>query len=108
MIMARVLGAILAGVWLITAATSAWCDSPACPVAAPPKVDIDIILTPERVEVDLSLEQLREAAKGLHSGPVVGAYVGSLAYGAEIDDTVRQLASDRYCATPKYVTVAPV
>jgi hypothetical protein len=98
--MTRVLSAILAGGALAAAATSARCDNLACPIAEPPKVDINITLGPERVKADMSLEQLRQAAKGHHSGPVVGAYIGSLAYGAEIDDTVRELASDRYCATP--------
>jgi len=53
----------------------------------------------------MSLQQLREAAEGHHPGPVLGLYVGTLRYGIEIDDTIRQLAPDRFCATPKYVSL---
>jgi hypothetical protein len=45
------------------------------------------------------------SAEGHHPGPVLGLYVGTLRYAIEIDDTIRQLASDLFCATPKYVTL---
>ena len=59
----------------------------------------------EHVETDISLQQVREAAEGHHPGPVLGLYVGTLRYRIEIDDTIRQLARDRFCATPKYVSL---
>jgi hypothetical protein len=101
----KVLTAILTGVSLITAAASARADDFACPVAAPAEVKINLARSAEQVETDISLQQLREAAEGHHSGPVLGLYVGTLRYGIEIDDTIRQLARDRFCATPKYVSL---
>jgi hypothetical protein len=105
MIRTKVLTAILTGVSLITAAASARDDDFACPVAAPAEVKVNFARSAERVETDISLQQLREAAKGHHPGPVLGFYVGTLRYGIEIDDTIRQLAPDRFCATPKYVSL---
>jgi hypothetical protein len=101
----KVLTAILTGVSLITAAASERADDFACPVAAPAEVKIKFARSAEHVETDISLQQLREAAEGHHSGPVLGLYVGTLRYGIEIDDTIRQLARDRFCATPKYVSL---
>ncbi len=100
------LTAILTGVSLIMAAASARDDGFACPVAAPAKVKVNFARGTEHVETDVSLHQLREAAEGHHPGPVLGLYVGTLRYGIEIDDTVRQLERDRFCATPKYVSLA--
>ena len=101
----KVLTAILTGVSLITAAAGARADDFACPVAAPAEVKIKFARSAEHVETDISLQQLREAAEGHHSGPVLGLYVGTLRYGIEIDDTIRRLARDRFCATPKYVSL---
>jgi hypothetical protein len=88
----KVLTAILTGVSLITAAASERADDFACPVAAPAEVKIKFARSAEHVETDISLQQLREAAEGHHSGPVLGLYVGTLRYGIEIDDTIRRLA----------------
>jgi hypothetical protein len=101
----KVLTAILTGVSLITAAASARADDFACPVAAPAKLGVNFARSAEHVETDISLQQLREAAEGHHSGPVLGLYIGTLRYGIEIDDTIRQLPRDRFCATPKYVSL---
>lgn len=105
MIRTKVLTAILTGVSLITAAASARDDDFACPVAAPAKVRVNFARSAEHVETDISLQQVRKAAEGHHPGPVLGLYVGTLRYGIEIDDTIRQLAPDRFCTTPKYVTL---
>ena len=105
MISTKVLTAILTGVSLITAAASARDDDFACPVAAPATVEVHFARSAEHVETDVSLHQLREAAEGHHPGPVLGLYVGTLRYGIKIDDTIRQLARDRFCATPKYVSL---
>lgn len=75
------------------------------PYAAPAKVKVNFARSEERVETNISLQQVREAAEGHHPGPVLGLYVGTLRYGIEIDDTIRQLAPDRFCATPKYVSL---
>jgi hypothetical protein len=48
---------------------------------------------------------MRATAKARHLAPVVGVYVGKVRYGIEIDDTVRRIAPDRVCSTPKYVTL---
>jgi hypothetical protein len=105
MIRTKVLTAILIGVSLISAAASARDDDFACPVAAPAKVKVKFARSAEHVETDVSLQQVRGAAEGHHPGPVLGLYVGTLRYGIEIDDTIRQLARDRFCATPKYVSL---
>lgn len=99
------LTAILTGVSLIMAAASARGDDFACPVAVPTKVKVNFARSAEHVETNISLQQVREAAEGHHPGPVVGFYFGTLRYGIEIDDTIRQLARDRFCATPKYVSL---
>jgi hypothetical protein len=101
----KVLTAILTGVSLITAAASARGDDFACPIAALTSVQINLTRGAEHVETDISLQQVREAAKGHHPGPVVGFYVGTLRYGIEIDDTIRQLTRDQFCATPNYVSL---
>jgi hypothetical protein len=107
MIRTKVLTAILAGVSLITAAANARDDDDdACPVVAPVKVKINFARGAEHVETDVSLQRVREAAEGRHPGPVLGLYVGTLRYRIEIDDTIRQVARDRFCATPKYVSLA--
>jgi hypothetical protein len=105
MIRTKVLTAILTGVSLITAAATARDDDFACPVAAPAEVKVNFARSAEHVETDISLQQVREAAEGHHPGPVLGLYVGTLRYGIEIDDTIRQLARDQFCATPKYVSL---
>jgi hypothetical protein len=106
MIGTQLLIAILAGVSLITAAASARGGDSGCPIAAPARVQIDLTRgAAAQVETDMSLQQLREAAEGHHPGPVLGLYVGTLRYGIEIDDTIRQLAPDRFCATPKYMSL---
>jgi hypothetical protein len=105
MIRTKVLTAILTGVSLITAAASARDDDFACPVVAPAKVNVNFARSAEHVETDVSLQQVREAAEGHHPGPVLGFYVGTLRYGIEIDDTIRQPARGRFCATPKYVSL---
>jgi hypothetical protein len=105
MIRTKLLIAILTGLSLTTAAASARGDDFACPVAAPAKIRISLTSGVKHVEMDISLQQMRKAAEGHHLGPVLGLYVGTLRYGIEIDDTIRQLASDRFCATPKYVTL---
>ena len=99
------LSAILTGVSLITAAASARDEDFACPAAVPPKVKVNFARSAEHVETDVSLQQLREAAEGHHPGPVLGLYVGTLRYGIEIDDTIRQLTRDQFCATPNYVSL---
>ena len=104
MIRTKLLIAILTDVWLTTAAASARGDF-ACPIAAPAKIQISLTSGVKHVEMDISLQQMRKAAEGHHPGPVLGLYVGTLRYGIEIDDTIRQLASDRFCPTPKYVTL---
>jgi hypothetical protein len=96
---------ILVGGFSIAAAASAHCEDFACPKAPPARVQINATISRERVDADMSLQQLREAAEGHHPGPIVGMYVGSLRYGVEIDDTVQEEGSDRFCATPKYVTL---
>jgi hypothetical protein len=106
MIRTKLLTAILTGVPLITVAVSARDDDFACPVAASAKVEVNFARSAEHVETDVSLQQVREAAEGHYHGPVLGLYVGTLRYGIEIDDTIRQLARDRFCATPKYVSLA--
>src|ERR1700738_692298 len=105
MIRTKALTAILTGVSLMTAAASARDDDFACPVAAPAKVKVNFARSAEHVETDVGLQQLREAAEGHNSGPVLGLYVGTLRYGIKIDDTIRQPARDRFCATPKYVSL---
>jgi hypothetical protein len=105
MIRTKVLTAILTGVSLVTAAASAHDGDFACPIAAPAKVKVNFSRSEERVETNISLQQVREAAEGHHPAPVLGLYVGTLRYGVEIDDTIRQLAPDRFCATPKYVSL---
>jgi hypothetical protein len=106
MIRTKVLTAILTGVSLITAVASARDHDFACPVAAPAKVKVNFARSTEHVETDISLQQVRETAEGHHPGPVLGLYVGTLRYGIEIDDTIRQLARERFCATPRYVSLA--
>jgi len=105
MIGTQLLIAILAGVTLLTVAASARGGDPGCPIAASARVQINLTQGTAHVETDMSLQQLREAAEGHHPGPVLGLYVGTLRYGIEIDDTIRQLAPDRFCATPKYVSL---
>lgn len=105
MIRTKLLTPILTGVSLITAAASARADDFACPLAAPASVQINLSHSAEHVETDISLQQVREAATGHHSGPVLGLYVGTLRYAIEIDNTIRQVAPSRYCATPKYVSL---
>ena len=105
MIGTQLLIAILAGVTLMTVAASARGGDPGCPIAASARVQINLTQGTAHVETDMSLQQLREAAEGHHPGPVLGLYVGTLRYGIEIDDTIRQLAPDRFCATPKYVSL---
>jgi hypothetical protein len=68
------------------------------------RVKINFARSAEHVETDISLQQLREAAEGHYSGPVLGVYVGTLRYGIEIDDTIRQLASNLFCATRPELT----
>jgi len=106
MIRTKWLIAILAGVTPIMVAASARGGDSGCPIAAPARVQINLTRgTAAQVEADMSLQHLREAAKGHHPGPVLGLYVGTLRYGIEIDDTIRQLAPDRFCATPRYVSL---
>jgi len=105
MIETRLMIAILAGVSLITVAASARGGDPGCPIAAPARVQINLARgAAAHVETDISLQQMREAAEG-HHHPILGLYVGTFRYGIEIDDTIRQLAPDRFCATPKYVSL---
>ena len=105
MIRTKWLIAILAGVAPIIVAASARGGDSGCPIAAPTRVQINLMRGAARVEMDISLQQLREVAEGHHRGPVLGLYVGTLRYSIEIDDTIRQLAPNRLCATPKYVSL---
>jgi hypothetical protein len=105
MIRTQPLTAILVGVALITVAAGARAEDVPCPIAQPASVQVNITIGAEHVETDVSLQQVRESARGHHPGPVLGLYVGTLRYGLEIDDTIRQLAPDRFCATPKYVSL---
>jgi hypothetical protein len=57
---------------------------------------------PTKIDTTKSLEQVRAAAKGPHSSPVVGAYLGVLQFGIQIDDSVRKIGTGRFCAAPKY------
>jgi hypothetical protein len=97
--------AILASVSLITGATRASSEGVACPVKAMPRIDIKLTRGEEQIKADISLHQLRQAADGHHPGPPVGLYVGALQYGIQIDDTLRRIEADRFCATPRYVTL---
>jgi hypothetical protein len=73
-----------------------------CPAFAPPKIEIRIGVPTDKIDTTKSLEQVRAAAKGSHSSPVVGAYLGALQFGIQIDDTVRKIGTGRFCASPKY------
>jgi hypothetical protein len=74
-----------------------------CPAAPPPRIEKGAPGT-VRIETDTTLEKLHEVGKNRHCGPIVGLYVGTLAYGPQIDDTVQQEAPVRYWARPNYVT----
>ena len=74
-----------------------------CPAFAPPKIQTRISPPTDHIDTTKSLEQLRAAAKGRHLSPIVGAYVGALQYGIEIDNSVRKIGSGGFCATPEYV-----
>jgi hypothetical protein len=76
-----------------------------CPVGAMPRIDIKITRGEEQIKADISFRQLRQAAEGHHPGPWVGLYIGTLKYGIQIKNTVRRIGADRFCATPKYVTL---
>ena len=105
MITTTLLIAILASGSLITGAARARSGDIACPVGAMPRIDINLARGEEQIKTDRSLRQLRQAAEGHHPGPLVGLYVGALQYGIQIDDTLRRVGADRFCATPKYVTL---
>jgi hypothetical protein len=87
MVTTKLQSAILAGALSIAAAASARSDNRACPTADTARIQVNVTPGQEHVEAGMSLQQLREAAQGHHPGPVLGAYVGSLRYGIEIDDT---------------------
>jgi hypothetical protein len=77
-----------------------------CPVFAPPVIELRVDPPDDRIDTTKSLEQMRRAAgKVRHAAPLVGAYLGALQYGIQIDDTVRQTAAGVFCVTPKYVTL---
>jgi hypothetical protein len=100
----KVLIVILASASLVTGAPRARADV-ACPVGAMPRIDIKLTRGEEQIKTDISLRQLRQAAVGHHPGPLVGLYIGALWYGIRINNTLRRIGVDRFCATPKYVTL---
>lgn len=79
-----------------------------CPAFTPPKVEITLDPPVDRIDTTKTLAQMRAAGaagKIHHPAPVVGAYVGTVQYHAQIDDTTQTIAVDRVCATPKYATL---
>jgi hypothetical protein len=68
-----------------------------------PSIHIDVRRTPMRVEADTGLGELREAAAGHHPALIVGAYIGTLTYAAEIDDTIAEMSPGRFCTMPRYI-----
>ena len=81
MIRTKVLTAILTGVSLVSAAASAHDGDFACPIAAPARVKVNFTRSEERVETNISLQQVREAAEGHHPGPVLGLMLARCAMG---------------------------
>jgi hypothetical protein len=102
-IMAKPLGAVITTAMVMAA--SAWANGNclACSTPAPVTIRIDVSRAPVRVEADIGLRELRELAAGRHPGPIVGAYIGTLGYAAEIDNTTREAAPGRFCTTPHYI-----
>jgi hypothetical protein len=100
--MAKSLAAI--GTAAIMVANSAWVKSERtiCPMPAP-SIHIDLRRALMRVEAHMGLKELREAAAGQHSAPIVGAYTGTLTYAAEIDDTIAEMSPGRFCTMPRYI-----
>ena len=104
MITTKVLIALLASALLIAGAARARSGDVACP-GAMPRIDIKLTRGEEQIKADISLQQLRQVAEGHHPGPWVGLYIGTLNYGIQINNTVLRIGADRFCATPKYVTL---
>ena len=100
--MAKSLAAII--IAAIVVANPAWAksDQTTCPMSAP-SIHIDVRRVPMRVEADMGLEELRQAAAGHHQAPIVGAYIGTLGYAAEIDDTIAEVSPGRFCTMPRYI-----
>ncbi|HEY2019426.1 MAG TPA: hypothetical protein VGH38_38225, partial [Bryobacteraceae bacterium] len=88
----------------IVAANAAWAnsDQTTCPISAP-SIHIDERRAPIRVEADVGLRELREAARGHHPAPIVGAYIGTFTYAAEIDRTTVEVRPGHFCTMPRYI-----
>jgi hypothetical protein len=89
---------------LATITMGAHAETIACTPASPAKVTADITIGEPQIKTDINLDELRTAAQG-HRGPLVGAYAGALHYEIQIDDDVTQETGERFCSTPRYVTL---
>jgi len=98
----NLLAVILAGISLAVFPARLYGANLECPAFAPPKIDIRIGPLTNKIDTTKSLEQVRAAAKGPHPSPVVGAYLGALQFGIQIDDSVRKIGTGGFCATPEY------
>jgi hypothetical protein len=88
----------------IVVASPAWAksDRTTCPISAL-SIHIGVRRAPMRVEADMGLKELRKAAAGRYPAPIVGAYIGTLTYAAEIDDTTAEVSPGRFCTMPRYI-----
>jgi hypothetical protein len=73
-----------------------------CLAFAPPKINIRIGPPTDKIDTRRPGAGARAAAKGPHSSPLVGAYLGPLQFGIQIDDSVRKIGTAGSCATLKY------
>ena len=101
----KLFGVLLAGVWMVGSPARLYPATFNCPAFSPPKIVISVEPPDDRTNTTKTLAQMRAAAQIHHPDPIVGAYVGALQYGIQIDDTVREIKTGHFCATPQYVTV---
>jgi hypothetical protein len=101
----KLLGMLLVGVWMVALSVRPHSATFNCPAFSSPKIEISIEPPDDRTDTTKTLATMRAAAQNRHPAPIVGAYMGALQYGIQIDDTVRETKISRFCATPQYVTL---
>jgi hypothetical protein len=90
----NLLAAILAGISLAAFPARLHGANLECPAFALPKIEIRIGPPLDQIDTTKSLEQVRAAANGRDPSAVVGAYLGALQFGIQIDDSVRKSESE--------------
>jgi hypothetical protein len=100
----KVLAAIATAEMLLAFSVRGDAEPLHCTMPTPANVRVDISDARIRVSTEITLEEMRQAAAGRHSGPIVGAYRLTIKYAVDIDGTVQEIGQGHYyCLTPQYI-----